>query len=72
MPIQWTISHPTRLVVAVARGDLRLADIEGYLDGIVVAGGLPYRKIFDMTQTTTPVCRRYGHDGARRENPRLH
>lgn len=52
MPVQWTVSHPTRLIVAVARGDLGLADIEGYLDEIVALGALAYRKIFDMTHAT--------------------
>ena len=52
MPVQWTVSHPTRLVVAIARGDLRLSDIEHYLDGVVTANALAYRKIFDMTQAT--------------------
>lgn len=41
---------PTHLVIAVARGDLRLLDIESYLDGVVTADALAYRKIFDMTQ----------------------
>jgi hypothetical protein len=50
MPVQWTVSHPTRLVIAVARGDLRLQEIEAYLDEIVTAGLLEYRKIFDLTQ----------------------
>jgi hypothetical protein len=49
MPIQWTISHPHRLVVAVCRDKVDRTDIEGYLDGVVVAETLPYRKIFDMT-----------------------
>ena len=52
MPVQWTVSHPTRLVIAVARGDLRLQDIETYLDEVVTADALAYRKIFDMTQAT--------------------
>ena len=52
MPVQWTVSHPTRLVIAVARDDLRLLDIEQYLDGVVTANALAYRKIFDMTQAT--------------------
>ena len=52
MPVQWTVSHPTRLVIAVARGDLRLQEIETYLDEVVTAGVLAYRKIFDMTQAT--------------------
>lgn len=52
MPVQWTVSHPTRLVIAVARGDLRLQEIETYLDEVVAADTLAYRKIFDMTQAT--------------------
>ena len=49
MPIQWTISHPNRLVVAVCRDSVSRTDIEGYLDNVVVTDTLPYRKIFDMT-----------------------
>jgi hypothetical protein len=49
MPLQWTVSHPTRLVIAVAKDDLHLKDIEDYLDGVVAVGALPYRKIFDTT-----------------------
>jgi hypothetical protein len=52
MPVQWTVSHSTRLVIAVARGELRLTDIESYLDGVVTADALAYRKIFDMTEAT--------------------
>jgi hypothetical protein len=50
MPIHWTISHPTRLVVAVCKGAVNRTDIEDYLDNVVVTDTLPYRKIFDMTQ----------------------
>jgi hypothetical protein len=46
MPLQWTVSHPTRLVIAVAKDELRLKDIEEYLDDVLAAGALPYRKIF--------------------------
>ncbi len=49
MPIQWTISHPHRLVVAVCRDAVSRTDIEDYLDNVVVTETLPYRKIFDMT-----------------------
>ena len=52
MPVQWTVSHPTRLVIAIAKGELRLTDIETYLDEVVTANALAYRKIFDMTQVT--------------------
>jgi len=49
MPVQWTISKSHQLVIAVARDELRLADVEGYLDGVTVAEALAYRKIFDTT-----------------------
>lgn len=49
MPVQWTISKPHRLVIAVARDELRLEDVESYLDGVAVADALPFRKIFDTT-----------------------
>ena len=52
MPVQWTISQPHRLVIAVASKELRLADIEEYLDGITVANALPFRKIFDTSKAT--------------------
>ena len=53
MPVQWTISQPHRLVIAVARDEVRLEDIENYLDGVFVAAALPFRKIFDMTHATS-------------------
>ena len=37
-------------MVAVCKGPLTRQDIEGYLDAVVVADVLPYRKIFDATQ----------------------
>ncbi|MPZ35031.1 MAG: hypothetical protein GEV13_29335 [Rhodospirillales bacterium] len=49
MPVTWTISHPTRLVVALAKGEVGLKDIEAYLDAVMVAEALPYRKLFDTT-----------------------
>ena len=52
MPVQWTVSQPTRLVIAVAKGELRLRDIETYLDEVVAANAMAYRKIFDMSQAT--------------------
>jgi hypothetical protein len=52
MPVHWTVSHPKRLVVAVAKGELRLKDVEDYLDGVITADALPYRKIFDTTDAT--------------------
>jgi hypothetical protein len=50
MAIHWTISKPTTLVVAVCKGAVTRKDIENYLDAVVVADSLSYRKIFDLTQ----------------------
>ncbi|HTR85202.1 MAG TPA: hypothetical protein VMI56_12045 [Reyranella sp.] len=48
MPVHWTISHPTRLVVAVCKNAVCRTDMETYLDGVVVGGAMPYRKIFEF------------------------
>jgi hypothetical protein len=50
MPVLWAIDHLNRLVVATAKGELHLKDIENYLDGVARAATLSYRKLFDMTQ----------------------
>jgi hypothetical protein len=46
MPVQWTISHSKRLVLAVARSPAGAHDIESYLHSVALAGGMPYAKIF--------------------------
>jgi hypothetical protein len=46
MPVQWTISHSKRLVLAVARSPAGASDIESYLHSVALAGGMPYAKIF--------------------------
>lgn len=51
MPVHWTISHGSRLVVAVAKGDLRASDIEQYFAGVTADGAMGYRKIFEITHT---------------------
>src|SRR5258706_14990527 len=50
MPLHWTVSHPQRLVVAIAKGDLRAREVENYLADVFAQGGAPYRKIFDVSQ----------------------
>jgi hypothetical protein len=50
MPILWGVHHATRTVVATASGELRLADLEHYLDGLAAAATLSYCKVFDLTQ----------------------
>ena len=51
MPVHWTISHPQRLVVAVAKDPVTVSDIEQYFAGVNSQGGMPYRKIFEITET---------------------
>jgi hypothetical protein len=51
MPVHWTISHPQRLVVAVAKNEVTVADIEQYFAGVTADGGMAYRKIFEITHT---------------------
>jgi hypothetical protein len=46
VPVQWTISHSKRLVLAVARSPAGAIDIESYLHSVALAGGMPYAKIF--------------------------
>ena len=48
MPIHWTISHSTRLVLAVCKDNVSRPDVEAYLDGVVVDGALAYAKIFEL------------------------
>lgn len=51
MPVHWTVSHPNRLVVAVAKDDVTPADIERYFAGITADGAMAYAKIFEITHT---------------------
>ena len=51
MPVHWTISHPQRLVVAVAKDQVSVADIEQYFAGVTADGAMAYRKIFEITHT---------------------
>jgi hypothetical protein len=50
VPITWTIDHDRRMLNAVCQGNVTLPDLEEYLDAVVVAGSMPYRKLFDGTQ----------------------
>jgi hypothetical protein len=49
MPIRWKILPAERLVVAAAEGPVGLADVETYLDALVVADAQPYAKLFDAS-----------------------
>jgi len=55
MPVHWTISHPARLVIAVAKDDVNVADIEQYFAAVTAEGAMAYRKIFEVTATPTAL-----------------
>ena len=38
------------MLTAVCQGDVTLLDLEEYLDAVVVAGSMSYRKLFDGTR----------------------
>ena len=52
MPVHWTISHPSRLVVAVAKDEVKVEDIEKYFTGVTTEGAMAYRKIFEIGATS--------------------
>lgn len=51
MPVHWTVSHPARLVVAVAKDEVKVEDIEQYFTGVTAEGAMAYRKIFEIGAT---------------------
>lgn len=55
MPIKWTISHPDRMVMMQANGEITLPEAEEYLDALVVADAMAYAKLVDCTTMVTHV-----------------
>ena len=53
MPIYVTVYHLDKMIIGKTEGDVTLADIEGYLDDVVKARAVPYRKIFDASSGTS-------------------
>ena len=53
MPVQWTISHPKRLVVAVAKGEVRPRAMVDFLAGLDAAGARPYAKLVFLERLVT-------------------
>ena len=55
MPVHWTISHPNRLVIAVAKDEVKVEDIEKYFAAVTTEGAMGYRKIFEIGATPMAV-----------------
>ena len=51
MPLSWTISHPQRLVIALARGDVAPHEFGAYLEAMQPVGG--YRRMFVVSGLST-------------------
>ena len=49
MPLHWTISHPQRLVLAVAKGEVTAAEFGAYITAIEDANARGYAKLFDVS-----------------------
>ena len=53
MPVHWTISHPKRLVVAVAKGEVRPGAMIDFLAALDAAGARPYAKLMFLERLVT-------------------
>jgi hypothetical protein len=53
MPLQWTISHPKRLVVAVAKKEVRPRGMVDFLAALDAAGARPYAKLVFLERLVT-------------------
>jgi len=50
--MSWCISHPSRLVIAVAKGELAPLEMMEFVTSIDSANARPYRKMVDVTGVT--------------------
>jgi hypothetical protein len=50
MPLNWIIEPDLRLVTARAEGTLSAEDIKAYLESIAAEGGMPFAKLFNISE----------------------
>ena len=55
MPLNWTIDHDQRLVTARAEGMISSEDIKAYLQSVATEGGMPYPKLFDISEADSAL-----------------
>ncbi len=55
VPITWTLDHDKHMLTAYCEGKIGLRDIEAYLDAVVVADTMPYRKLFDASHADSAM-----------------
>jgi hypothetical protein len=64
MALHWTISHPQRLVIALAKDELAFADIARYLEALAAEKALAYAKIFDISHVPAGLDERAVREAA--------
>jgi hypothetical protein len=55
MPLQWTISHPKRLVLAVLKSEVRPRGMIDFLAALDAAGARPYGKLVFLERLVTTI-----------------
>ena len=50
MPMRWDIDHARKFVHIVAEGSVTLKEMEEHFDALLVAGAMPYAKLFDISK----------------------
>jgi hypothetical protein len=53
MSLNWTIDSESRLITAIADGDVTCRDVEALLGEMASSGAMTYRKLFDGSQGDT-------------------
>jgi hypothetical protein len=53
MPVQWTISHPKRFVLAVLKDEVRPRSMIDFLAALDAAGARPYGKLVFLERVVT-------------------
>jgi hypothetical protein len=65
MSMSWSISHPSRLVIAIAKGEFAPQDMMEFMLRVDAANARPYRKMIDVTGVTARFSpdkiRRFAH-----------
>jgi len=57
MPVFWTVSHSTRLVVTSVKGVASLEDMKGCVAAIMTPATLSYRKLVDLSEGQLALSR---------------
>ena len=56
MPIRWSVDQPRQMLLATAEGEITSKELVEYLDAVVAAGTMPYRKLFDGSQAWSAMA----------------